>query len=304
LRGDPPITDVFPFEQRHAAQIVALWRLLHPDWTWLGDLHEQHRIFQPSDAADRIGCVIQRQNVTIASVFGTCSRDKTWPRTRFIQIEARPEDMAVEWLDNALTFFKDADRSQPDTWHVINATKILFPIFAPLLEAAGFFYHSSVIQMEFSGESASVADPSPTRLERYAGGNPEIDRAIVDLHNRSYRPARLVPRAELERLWDPWPGLEVREFVLAVENDRLVGHVEWFVTDGEPYVNSLVVARSHWGTAVASALLVKAVQSLCDLGHRKIGSDIRSNNAASMRLVRRLGWKAISQRLHTFVRKL
>jgi hypothetical protein len=300
-----PMTTVVPFERSRIGQVVALWRLLHPDWTWLDNPEKRDKIFESSDAVERIGYVIQREDAVIASVFGACWQDKTWPRNRFIHIEARPEDMAAEWLGNVLASFIDADRGQPDTWHVADTTEILLPVLAPLLHAAGFVHHSIVMQTEWSGESVTVVDPRPVRLERYAGGDREIDRAIVDLHNRSYRFSRLVPPADLAGLWKPWLGLEVREFVLAVENYRLVGYAEWLVTDGKPYINSLVAARSHWGTAVASALGTQAMQILLELGHHKIrSSDVRSNNAASLRLQQRFGWKVASERAHTFVRKL
>jgi hypothetical protein len=34
---DHPMTSVVGFERGHADQVVALWRMLHPDWTWLDD---------------------------------------------------------------------------------------------------------------------------------------------------------------------------------------------------------------------------------------------------------------------------
>ena len=54
--------------------------------------------------------------------------------------------------------------------------------------------------MEWSGQSVTVIDPSPAHFERYAGGDQDIDSAIVDLHNRAYRRTRLVPPADIERL--------------------------------------------------------------------------------------------------------
>ena len=141
------------------------------------------------------------------------------------------------------------------------------PVLAPLLEAAGFVRYASVMQMEWRGESVTVPDSGPAHIECYAGGDLDIDRAIVDLHNWAYRPAHLVPPADLERLWKPRLGVETREYVLAMENGgRVVGYAEWLVRDGNapvinssdgnaPAINSIVVARSHWGTAVAAAVL-------------------------------------------------
>lgn len=302
------MTSVVPFEPSHAGQILDLWRALHPDWTWLDGPDKLAELFG-TGAPDRIGFVVQRQGTVIASVLGTCSRDKVrpaderWPRNRWIQIETRPADVAAEWLAPILASFADADRERADIWHVVNVTGVLLPALTPLLETAGFVRHSVTMRMEWSGASVTVADPGRVRLERYAGGSRDIDRAIADLHNRSFRPARLVPPLDPERLWQPGPGPELREYVLAMENDRVVGYAEWYVTDGKPWIESLAVARSHWGTAVAAAIGTKAMQILVELGHRDLASAVRSSNAASMRLIRKLGWRIGSELVRTFVRR-
>jgi RimJ/RimL family protein N-acetyltransferase len=298
------MTTVAPFDRSHADQVLALLRTLHPDSTWPDNPEQKNKMFEPGEAFEHIGYIVQRRDAVIASVFGTCARDNSWPRNRLIHIEARPEDIAADWLDQVLTAFVNADRGRSDTWHMASPTPILSPVLAPLLEAAGFVRHSSKMLMEWSGESVTVVDPSPAHLERYAGGNREIDRAIVDLHNRSYRPSRMVPPVDLERLWEPWPGLEVREFVLAVENDRVVGYAEWFVTASKPCIYSFVAARSHWGTSVGSAVGTKAMQIIVELGHHEIQAFVNSNNMASMRLHLKHGWKVASELARTFVRKL
>jgi hypothetical protein len=299
------MTSVVSFEPSHAEQIVALWRLLHPDWAWLDNSAARDEIFEPSDTVERIRYVVLNKDAVIASVFSTCLRQKPWPRNRFIQIEAAPADISVEWLDVVFASFNDADRGQADIWHVANLTESSMPILAPLLEAVGFIRHSSMLHMEWSGESVTVVDPSPAHFECYAGGNLDIDQAIVDLHNRSYRPSRLVPPVDLETLWKPRPGQKAREYVLAMENDRLVGYAEWLETHGEPpFISSFVAARSHWGTAVAAAVGTKAMQILVERGHRKIESSVRSNNAGSLRLHREHGWKVAFETSHTFVRRL
>ena len=109
-----------------------------------------------------------------------------------------------------------------------------------------------------------------------------MDKAIVELHNRSYRSSRLMPPWGVENLWQSWPGLTLREYVLAMEQDRLVGYAEWFVVDGKPCINSFVAARSHWGTPVGAAVGTKAMQILVELGHRKIESSVVSTNATLM----------------------
>jgi RimJ/RimL family protein N-acetyltransferase len=295
---------VIPFEPRLADPVIALWRALHPEWKWFDDPETRAKAFEPSEFFERIGYVVQRGDHVVASVFGTCLRDNNWPRNRYLHIEARPEDIAADWLGPLFAGFVDVDREHPDTWHVANPPEASWPVLVPLLTAAGFVHRSSSIRMEWEGDSVTLPDPNPARFERYAGGNPDMDKAITDLHNRSYRPSRLTPPARPEHLWEPWPGLTAREYVLAVEEDRLVGYAEWFVTDGKPYINSLVAARSHWGTPVAAGVGIKAMQILIELGHRKIESSVFSTNAPSMKLQLKHGWRVAAEQARTYVRML
>ena len=301
---------VVSFGPSHIDSVVTFWRLLHPDWTWLENSEEKAKLFGSRNGGESIDYVVQRDGTVVASVFSKfsgdkmVSLDKSVPRNRFIIIDARPADVSSEWLDIVLASLVEADRGQSDIWHVANATEVLSPVLAPLLEEAGFVRHSSLMRMEWSVDCVIVTDPSPAHLERYAGGDPDIDRTMVDLHNSSYRASRLAPPATLERLWNPRPGLEAHEFVLARENHRIVGYSEWSVVDGEAWISSYAAARSHWGTAVGSAVGTKAMQVLVEVGHNKINSTVRSNNTASMRLHLKYGWKVASVSAHTFVRKL
>ena len=294
---------VSPFEPGFSQSVLALWRELHPDWTWLDDPESRELAFAPSPSFERAGYVVHRGDALIGSVFGACSKEET-PRNRYIHIEARPEDLAMAWLGPLLASFYDLDRAQPGTWHIANPPETSWPVLVPLLEASGFSHRMSSIQMHWEGDAVTVPDPSPARFERYDGGNPDMDRAICDLHNRAYRASRVTPPVTQENLWKPWPGLEKREYVLALEGDRLVGYAEWFVTDGTPWVNSFVAARSHWGTPIGAAVGVKAMQILIELGHRKLESSVRSNNAASMKLHLKHGWRRGAEQMRTYVRTL
>jgi RimJ/RimL family protein N-acetyltransferase len=293
---------VIPFESHLAEPVATFWRALHPEWTWLDDPETRAKAFAPSEFFERVGYVVERGNDVIASVLGTCSRDNSSSRNRYIHIEARPEDITADWLDPLLTNFSDLDRLHPGTWQIVNPPEILWPILAPVLAGAGFIHRGSSIRMEWEGDSVTVPDPAPARFERYAGSNPDIDKAITDLHNRSYRALRLTPPTRPEFLWEPWPGLSAREYVLALEENRLVGYAEWFVTDGKPCINSFVAARSHWGTPIGEAVGLKAMQILIELGHRKIESGVFSTNAPSMKLHLKNGWRAVAEQVRTYVR--
>jgi hypothetical protein len=298
------MASVSAFEPDDTDEVVALWRSLHPDWTWLDDRQRLPLFFERLDGFERIRYVVRCRKAVTATVFARCSRDSNWPPSRTINIETRPENIAAEWLDSILASFVDSDRGRPDMWHVTSPATALSPAAAPLLEAAGFVRHSRQVIMEWSSEPVTVVDPSPARLQRYAGGDRAIDSAIVDLRNRSYRPSRMMAPADVESLWAPWPGLDVQEFLLAWDGDRLAGLADWCVTGGEVFISSFAVARSHWGTRVSSAIATHAMQLLFELGHHKILSLVRSNNAASMRLQLKLGWKVEGELAQTFVRKL
>jgi RimJ/RimL family protein N-acetyltransferase len=293
---------IAPFEAHFAQPVMALWRALHPDWKWLDDPEMQAKAFEPSELFERTGFVAKREGDVVASVLGTRSLDDSWPCNRYIQIEGRPEDIAADWLDPLLADFAHLDRERPGTWQIIYPAEALWPVLAPVLAAAGFAHRASSMRMEWEGDSVAVPDPAPARFERYAGGNPDTDKAIVELHNRSYRASRVTPPTRVEHLWQVWPGLTAREYVLALEGDRLVGYAEWFVTDGKPYINSFVAARSHWGTPIGAAVGVKAMQILIELGHRKIESSVFSTNTPSMKLHLKHGWRVAGEQARTYVR--
>jgi Acetyltransferase (GNAT) family len=281
-------------------EVVALLRSLHPDWKWLDDRALRDGLLASNEDFERLGFVVRRAEAVIAGIVGSCWRNNGWPRTRRIQIEARPEDIEPEWLDGVLRHFVDADRGQPDAWHVANASTSLAPVLAPFLEAAGFVHYSTQQHMEWEGNFLPPPDPGSARLERYAGGNQDIDKAIVDLYNRSHLPLRLVPPIRLADLLTPWPGLDAREFVLAWEKDRLVGYADCCVSNGEAWISDRTSTRFGIGTAVA----IQAGQILLDRGHRKIHLLVQSANKAALRLLRKFGCKVAQELGHTFVLKL
>jgi hypothetical protein len=149
---DHPMTSVVPFERGHADQVVALWRMLHPDWTWLDDPTAAADLFEPSE---RIRYVVERGDAVIATAFASLKQDPTWTRNRIIDVQARPEDISADWLDIILGSLVAADRGQPDTWHVVNAAPCLSPVLGPLLETEGFVRSFKVWRIEWSGASVS-----------------------------------------------------------------------------------------------------------------------------------------------------
>ncbi len=295
---------VSAFAPSDTREIAALWRSLHPDWDWLDDPTRLPQLFERQETPERTGYVVRRCNAVIATVFATCSGDGNAPRRRIITIQTQPADIAAEWLDPILAAFAYADQERPHTWHVTSPAMALASAAAPLLEAAGFVRHSTQILMQWDNTPMAVVDPSPAHLQRYCGGDRDIDRAIVDLHNSAYGPSRMEPPINVDGLWNPSPGLLAHEYLLAWNDGRLAGLAEWFASHGIVAVEDLAVARSHWGTNLGATMLSAVMQLLSDLGYRRIKASVRSNNAAAMRLALSLGWKLDREWMQTFVRKL
>jgi ribosomal protein S18 acetylase RimI-like enzyme len=297
------LVSVVSFDCSHVDRVIALWLGLHPDWTWLEDPAAKASLFETRDRSERLRFVVQSGDVVIASAFSSLAQDPAWTRNRIIDLRARPEDVRADWLGIILASFATADRGQPGTWQVVNAAPCLSPVLAPLLEANGFSFSFKVWRLEWRGESVTVVDPAPIRLERYTGGCHEIDAAIADLHNLSYRAARPKPSVDPDTLWRARTGWQTREYLLAMGDGRLVGFVEWCVIDGEAWIANIAVARTHWGAAIGDALVTQSIQYLVELGHRKVAALVRSTNAAVMRLSRELGCKVAAELSETFVRK-
>lgn len=303
-RAAGDMLSVSAFVPSDTDEVAALWRSLHPDWTWLDDRARLTSLLQRQDGRERVGYVVRRGNSVIATVFATSLATANEPQRRIITIKTQPADIASEWLDPILASFADADRGRPDMLHVTNPAIPLASAAAPLLEAAGFVRHSAQTFVQWDSAPMVPVDPSPAQLQRYGGGDRNIDRAIVDLHNLAYRPSGMEPQIDVDGLWNPSPGLLAREYMLAWHGGRLAGLGEWFATPSTVAVEDLAVARSYWGTSLAAAILSGVMQLLFELGYRHIKATVRSNNAAAMRLALSLGWKRDREWIQTFVRKV
>ena len=280
-------------------------RALHPDWTWLDDPETRAKMFEPSEAFSALDTWCSA--MTPSSPPSSLPARSTRPGHATVISRSKHDPRTLPPI-GSIRCSRNASRrycSHPDTWHMVNPLEPLWPVLGPLLEAAGFVLHSSSMRMQWGGELVAVPDPSPARFVRYAGGNSEMDKAIVELHNRSYRSSLwLMTPWRVEQLWQSWPGLTLREYVLAMEHDRLVGYAEWFVVDGKPCINSFVAARSHWGTPVGAAVGTKAMQTSSNSGTARSSSASFSTNAPSMKLHLKHGWHVAAEQARSYVRKL
>ena len=297
------MTELVPFTPDQTEQVVALWRSLHADWTWLDEPEARKRAFEEIPDFHRTLLVLRRGGRIAATFTSGYAKNGRGPRNRHIGIEVMPEDVG-DWIMPVLAELAEADRAHPGTWHIARMDDRAIAALAPRLAVAGFAFHSTNVRMRWEGESVSLVDPGPIRIETYTGGDAAVDQAIAALHDQGYRTSRVVPQANVPDMWRAIPGATCHEMLLAWDGDRLVGFIEYLAVKGEAWVNSLVVARSHWGTPAAAAIGTRAMQRLFEAGHRTIESYVRSNNAASIKLQIKLGWRKHSETSGVYVREL
>jgi Acetyltransferase (GNAT) family len=295
---------IVPLERCHVRQVIELWRQLHPQWIWLKDPSAETEILNPLPNRELIRYVVEHRSRVIATVFTSRALDDSGRnRARIITFETQAADINVDWVRAVFESLASADRERPGMRQVVNAQPNLIPLLRPMLDAEGFLPSFKVLRIEWCGDSVSVAQPYPLRFRHYAGGDRELDEAIVELRNRSFRAERSKPQIDVEGLTRRNATLQQREFVLALEADRLVGYAEWCIDAGEAWIACYAVARSHWGTAIAGILGAKVMDTVLRHGHTKMVAIIRSTNAPVMRHVQALGWTIAAEVSHTFVRE-
>lgn len=296
------MTSFVPYHAGIADQVADFWLSRHPDWAWLADPETRARVMQPDD--NQTGFAIMDGETIVGTLFSNLSRDK--PLNRFFMIDMEAGLITAEMVDFLLSAVTADDRERSDIWQVAMLDEQQTPVVSPLLEKAGFILHDRSLRMEWDHETVELEPPpAGTKMVLYTGGNPDYDKAIVDLHNRAYRPSRLTPPTDLANLWPPsWPGLIAREYVLGFIDGQLGGYAEWMTTKEYALMNSLAVSRAHWGTSLAPAVGTRAMERMREAGFRSFRSGVSSRNAASIKLQERFGWKVVAEESRRYVRKL
>jgi ribosomal-protein-alanine N-acetyltransferase len=99
-----------------------------------------------------------------------------------------------------------------------------------------------------------------------------------------------------EMFWSELAQLDTHHYLVALAGDRLVGYAGVTAYAGEAYIQTLGVAaaaqRRGVGTALLTALLTRA--EAC--GARTVGLEVRTDNAAALRLYARHGFAVVGTR--------
>jgi hypothetical protein len=297
------MTDLTPYDVSMAEEVSAFWQKLYPEWNGASNPAEINRIL----TSDRvIECVtVRRDNRLIATVSCTRQKSPDGYSNIWISTTSEPGVLSASLQTELLRRFSDVDAEIPGTWHIISPRDRFPADLEAVLTEFGFKLDRMTREMEWTGDSVLLVDAGHLRVQNYNGGDPDIDRSIIDLHNRSYRSLRLVSQLDETNVWKPYTANQAsRGIVICWDEDQMVSFAEWSVIDGQPIISSIVCARSHWGTATAAAAGTRAMQCLVDRGHRRILSYSSTRNAASHKLQLRFGWREVKVMNPIYVRKV
>ena len=121
----------------------------------------------------------------------------------------------------------------------------------------------------------------------YRGGEPATDAAIADLYGRAYRGRRSVPQLRLGFSSD-------LAYLLVFDGDLLVGHATAQKVNDVCFIDSIVVARSHWASGAADALSGAIHRHALQQAARLVVAYVEASNRASRALIERHGMTEIA----------
>ncbi|MBO6783269.1 MAG: GNAT family N-acetyltransferase [Alphaproteobacteria bacterium] len=148
-------------------------------------------------------------------------------------------------------------------------------------------YHN----LQWQGDDSPLAAPhvEGVTYEIYTGGDRSTNEQIEALWRRAFATEPLHP--DLSPAWIE-TSVETLGIWYLVAHDETSGRVVGLSEAGpENFFSGIAVARSHWGTSLADALVLRSCNEFMSRGHDRLHSMTRKTNAPSLKLQDRLGWE-------------
>jgi GNAT superfamily N-acetyltransferase len=158
---------------------------------------------------------------------------------------------------------------------------------AAFLERFGFaeLAYEARYELNLTGIKFAATDPR-FECREYRGGDPAMDRVIVDLHRRAYRgklcTADLTEELLALRLANPRCCYD-----LFFHEGQLIGYVSSWNNDRECFVDSLLVTRRYWGGGASDALFHELERVATKRGAAKLATTASGSNRAVINLMDR-----------------
>ncbi len=93
------------------------------------------------------------------------------------------------------------------------------------------------------------------------------------------------------QFWSELGQVATRHYVVAVEQDAVVGYAGLCDYPDEAFVQTMTVARSHQGKGIGALLLEDLLAEGDRLGHRRTLLEVRVDNEPAQRLYGRYGFQ-------------
>jgi GNAT superfamily N-acetyltransferase len=170
---------------------------------------------------------------------------------------------------------------------IVNLTQDQAAVAAPFLTKMGFAEVAG--SARYARDLAHAAPPPPASgVQCYRGGDPALDAAIVDLYRSAYRGRPNVPELTVDDLREQFADPSLVYF-LVFDGDRLVGHASAQRSKRDCFVDTIQVARSHWGTGAADSLALAITRHALETGAARITGAADATNRANRALMERHG---------------
>jgi GNAT superfamily N-acetyltransferase len=164
-----------------------------------------------------------------------------------------------------------------------------------LLQRHGFVQQPNILRYARAlSEAPELEKGGSFAVEVYRGGEPVTEAAIVDLYRRAYRHRPGVPRLTVEGVQEQL--MEPRcAYVLVSDAGRLVGHATAYWTAADYFVESVLIARSHWGSGASDFLGKAILRHAIEEGCGRIVGLVETTNAAAQAFNQRHGLSVVEE---------
>lgn len=295
------MAELIAYDESMLEKMSAFWSRVFPEWSGATDLEQVKQVVGKADNVD-VSMLREGDSLT-ATAISTRQRAPDGSSNIWVSIACEPDRLSAADLKLLLARISGVDAELPNTWQIIALPDRLPEPLEQALAEEGFRLDRMTREMEWCGDAVPLVDPEGLRVQAYDGGDPAIDQAILDLHNRSYRALRLVSLMNPENVWRPYFGQKSRGMVICWDGSVLASFAEWGVLDDKPIITSIAAARSHWGTSAAAAAGTRAMQCLVDMGHRRLLTYASTRNTAAYKLHLRHGWREVRVVSPNYIRK-
>jgi GNAT superfamily N-acetyltransferase len=193
-------------------------------------------------------------------------------------------------MDEVLNFANERDGKVAV---VVNLSEADAEAGTALLSRFGFAEIDSEIRYERNLVGVQPRTPDPNfSLHEYRGGDPSLDRAILDLHRRAYRShpcvAEITDSLLALRLANPDCDYE-----LMFNAGKLVGYASLWREKGGCYIDNLLIAQRYWGSGASDNLVILLEGMAVRRGFAIAWAMCRSSNRPIIRLMDSHGFRSV-----------